>query len=73
VRQVLIDSGIGCAVYYPEPLHLQPCFEPLGYCDGDLPQAEQAAKECLAIPIDPYLDEGDQQRIADALKEALRR
>jgi dTDP-4-amino-4,6-dideoxygalactose transaminase len=73
VRQALTAACIGCAVYYPEPLHLQPCFEPLGYRDGDLPQAEQAAKECLAIPIDPYLDEGDQQRIADALKEALRR
>jgi len=71
LRDSLDRAGIASAVYYPEPLHLQPCFAGLGHCAGDLPEAERAARETLALPIDPLLAADDQQRICDAIEEAL--
>ena len=64
----LKKEGIGHAVYYPVPLHRQPCFAHLGYKDGSLPQAEQASREALSLPIYPELTRAQLDRVIDAIR-----
>jgi dTDP-4-amino-4,6-dideoxygalactose transaminase len=56
-------------VYYPKPLHLQPCFEALGHGPGDFPEAERAAAEVLAIPVFPELDMDKQAFIVEQIRD----
>jgi dTDP-4-amino-4,6-dideoxygalactose transaminase len=64
LRQHLAQAGIETEVYYPTPLHLQPCFAHLGNRAGDLPEAEKAAQECLALPVHPDLDHAQLAHVA---------
>ncbi|MFZ9088676.1 MAG: DegT/DnrJ/EryC1/StrS family aminotransferase [Planctomycetaceae bacterium] len=73
VMQSLRQSQIGCAVYYPIPLHLQKCFDYLGYQPGDLPHAEQASQQVLSLPIYSELPAAHLERVVCGLCEALDR
>lgn len=65
-------KGIGSAIYYPVPLHLQPCFAHLGYQAGRLPVAEQASREVLSLPVYPELSQAQLEYVADAIREFYR-
>lgn len=63
---------IGCAIYYPKALHLQPCFAELGYGEGSFPEAERATEEVLSLPVYPELTAGQRDAVIDAVREFYR-
>lgn len=73
LRRFLADAGIGTEIYYPEPLHLQPCFAALGYRPGSLPVAERACHELLALPIHPAMAAGAEDYVVDRIAAFYRR
>lgn len=69
LRSYLSKREIGTGVYYPAPLHLQPCFSELGGMHGQFPEAERACREVLSLPIYPGLGEERQRAVCDAIRE----
>jgi UDP-2-acetamido-2-deoxy-ribo-hexuluronate aminotransferase len=72
-RSLLLDrlkaAGIPTAIYYPQPLHLQPAFSYLGYRRNDFPVSEDCARRIFSLPMHPYLTREDQERIAGLILE----
>ncbi len=70
--KTLRAKNIGCEIYYPIPMHLQECFRYLNYKQGDFPEAEKAAKEVLAIPIYPELNDSMKDCVAETILSFVR-
>ena len=64
----LKQREIGCSVYYPLPLHMQPCFAYLGYNEGQFPESERAAQEVLSLPVFPELTADQRDAVVDAVR-----
>jgi dTDP-4-amino-4,6-dideoxygalactose transaminase len=61
-------AGIGSAVYYPVPLHLQNCFRHLGYGPGRLPVTERASREVLSLPVYPELEPAQLDYVIETIR-----
>lgn len=67
ILEALTDAGIPTAVYYPKPLHLQQAFSFLAHQRGDFPVSEYVAERIFSIPMHPYLEKGEQEKIAEVI------
>jgi len=68
LRDYLKEKGIGTFIYYPLALHLQECFQELGYSDGDLPRSELASQEVLSLPVFPEVTEREQDYVVKQIR-----
>jgi len=67
LREHLAAAGVGHAVYYPVPLHLQECFRDLRCAEGDFPEAERACREVLALPVYGEIGADRQEQVVEAI------
>lgn len=71
LRERLQAQGIETRIHYPVPIHLQPAYADLGYREGDFPQAEQACREVLSLPLYPEMPPAHAEAVVEAVKRAL--
>ena len=73
LRKFLTANEIGSDIYYPVSLHLQECFDYLGYGENDFLESERASRETLALPVYPELTGDQQQFVVDKCAEFFNR
>ena len=71
LQQDLAKAGIGTAIHYPVPLHLQTAYAKLGYRAGDFPVTERCAAEIVSLPMYPGLRGTEQKRVAQGVQAFL--
>jgi dTDP-4-amino-4,6-dideoxygalactose transaminase len=65
----LQKNDIGCVIHYPVPCHLQPCYQALGYGEGDFPVTERICREVLSLPLYPEISEQQIDAVVDVVRE----
>ena len=71
VMQQLQEKGVGCAVHYPVPVHLQKACQNLGYTKGAFPVAENLADEFVSLPMFPELTKEQIEYVANCVSEVV--
>jgi len=71
VMSAMRADGVGCAVYYPIPLHRQECFASLGYNEDEFPECNSASEEVLSLPVFSELTEQQQDRVFEVLTDSV--
>ena len=64
----LKGAGIGTAIHYPVPLHIQKAYASLNYCAGDFPVAESVGGEIVSLPMYPQLTFAQQEKVASEVE-----
>ena len=72
VMAELGEAGIGVGIHYPTPVHLTEAYAGLGYRRGQFPVAEAAADRILSLPMFPHITVGQQERVAEGVRDAVR-
>jgi dTDP-4-amino-4,6-dideoxygalactose transaminase len=72
LRETLHELGIGTAIHYPFPCHLQAAYVGYGGGEGSLPVTERACREVLSLPMYPELRDEEVERVIEAVQQALR-
>ncbi|EKS27514.1 DegT/DnrJ/EryC1/StrS family aminotransferase [Afipia felis] len=65
-------KGIPTAIYYPKSMHQQTAYRHFPVADGGLPVCEKLSRECISLPMHPYLDTASQDRVISAVRDAVR-
>jgi len=73
LQKFLNDNGIATGLHYPVPLHLQPCFERLGYKKGDFPESEKLAEQGLSLPMFAELTDEQIGYVCGKVKEFFKK
>lgn len=71
IQERLKQKGIPTAVYYGRSLHLQPAYSGLRYQQGDLPVSERVSQQVFSLPMHPYLQDEEIDRIVAAVLQAV--
>ncbi|HTV26498.1 MAG TPA: DegT/DnrJ/EryC1/StrS family aminotransferase [Xanthobacteraceae bacterium] len=72
LQTYLAQAGVGTAIHYPIPIHLQPAAASLGHKKGDFPVTERQAERILTLPIHPWLSDEDIAFVSDTVNDFLR-
>jgi dTDP-4-amino-4,6-dideoxygalactose transaminase len=72
LQAALKARGIDTGLHYPVPVHLQKAYADLGHRAGDFPVSERVGRECLSLPLFPEMTDAQQDRVIEALAEALK-
>jgi len=71
VREALAARGVGTAVHYPLPIHLQPAYGHLGHAPGSFPHAERACERVLSMPLFPEMTMEQAEHAAQTLRDIV--
>jgi dTDP-4-amino-4,6-dideoxygalactose transaminase len=72
LQRRLGERGVGTLIHYPIPPHLQAAYADLGRAEGSFPVAEEIHRQVLSLPIGPQLQPGQQERVIESVKSAMK-